>query len=295
MANNNAQNVSFGKPKLSGVVYRAPMGTPLPANASDPLDKAFENVGYISDAGITGATDSETNSITEMGGKNVLTVVSSTSESYQFVMLETNPVAAKVRYGEENVEVDALGGMTIKHNGLPSEMSEYVIDLVLTGNRADRTVIPSATVSEVGEITMNSTDAKGWDVTLAANADDRIDGATSKEYIAALIDNATLVTAEEDEAPASTMTVGETQTLAVNALPSGASEPVKVTEGFTVESSDPETVSVAGNVITAKKEGEALIFAYVGNRTLSAEITVGPAAKAMAASAKTRSTAAKSK
>ena len=49
MIANNARNVSYGKPKYGGVAYRAPIGTPLPESPDEPLDKAFENVGYLNE------------------------------------------------------------------------------------------------------------------------------------------------------------------------------------------------------------------------------------------------------
>ena len=50
---NNARNVSYGKPKYGGVAYRAPIGTPLPTTPDEPLDSAFENVGYLNQDGIS--------------------------------------------------------------------------------------------------------------------------------------------------------------------------------------------------------------------------------------------------
>ena len=146
---NNARNVSYGKPKYGGVAYRAPIGTPLPTTPDEPLDSAFENVGYLNQDGISLATDSSTASITDMGGITVLTIVTSSSETYTLVMLETNERAAKARFGDTNVESDQLGNMTITHNGLPTDQSSWVFEISLTGNRADRLVIPSASISEV--------------------------------------------------------------------------------------------------------------------------------------------------
>ena len=80
---NNARNVSYGKPKYGGVAYRAPIGTPLPITSDEPLDSAFENVGYLNEDGISLATDSSTASITDMGGVTVLTIVTSSSETYK--------------------------------------------------------------------------------------------------------------------------------------------------------------------------------------------------------------------
>ena len=273
---NNARNVSYGKPKYGGVAYRAPIGTPLPTTPDEALDPAFENVGYLNEDGIGLSTDSSTASITDMGGITVLTTVTSSSETYTLVMLETNQRAAKARFGDTNVESDKLGNMTITHNGLPTEQSSWVFEILLTGNRADRIVIPSASVSEAAEINYNLSDAKGWGVTLAANADSRIDGGTAVEYIAALIDDFAIAT-ETDDSPATSMTVDETQTLAVTVDVEGNGE-VKIADGFTVASSAPDIVLAEGTTITAKKAGKATVTVTVGGTSKSFEVTVSPKA-----------------
>ena len=191
-------------------------------------------------------------------------------------MLETNERAAKARFGDTNVESDQLGNMTITHNGLPTDQASWVFEISLTGNRADRLVIPSASISEAAEITYNLSDAKGWGVTLAANADSRIDGGTSREYIAALIDDFDIVTTSGNEAPSANMTVDGSQTLAVNVQVEGKGE-VKITEGFTVTSSDDQTVQASGTTITAKKAGKATVTVTVGGTSKSFEITVDAA------------------
>ena len=273
---NNARNVSYGKPKYGGVAYRAPIGTPLPESPDEPLDKAFENVGYLNEDGIGLSTDSSTASITDMGGITVLTTVTSSSETYTLVMLETNQRAAKARFGDTNVESDKLGNMTITHNGLPTEQSSWVFEILLTGNRADRIVIPSASISEAAEINYNLSDAKGWGVTLAANADSRIDGGTAVEYIAALIDDFAIATATE-ASPVTSMTVDQTQNLAVTVDVEGNGE-VKITDGFTVASSAPDIVLAEGTTITAKKAGKATVTVTVGGTSKSFEVTVSPKA-----------------
>ena len=42
---NTAANVTTGKPKIGGSVFRAPAGSNLPADATSELDAAFQNLG----------------------------------------------------------------------------------------------------------------------------------------------------------------------------------------------------------------------------------------------------------
>jgi hypothetical protein len=50
---NTATNVTVGKPNVSGAVYRAPIGTTLPTDATTALDPAFVSLGYVSEDGLS--------------------------------------------------------------------------------------------------------------------------------------------------------------------------------------------------------------------------------------------------
>ena len=181
--NNNKKNVSLGKPKASGFIYRAPAGTKVPTDATTKLSEAFECVGYVGGDGVTQSTDTDSTEVKDAGGVTVLSVITSYAETYQFVMLELNKTSATVRYGSDAVKVDG-DSMTIGHKMPSGESAVFVFELLCTGNKVRRIVVPDATPNEFGDTQYHIGDAVAYDVTLSANPSDQIDGETSREYIA---------------------------------------------------------------------------------------------------------------
>lgn len=180
---NDKRNVSLGKPLTSGCVYWAPAGTALPTDATTPLAAAYKGPGFISEDGITHATDTDTTEVNEMGGTKVINEISSYGETYQFSMLELNEQSMSLRHGAANVTA-AGGKLTVKHKMPTGESIVLVFEILLTGNKVKRIVVPDAVVSEFGDTQYSSGDAIMYDVTYAANPSDLIDGASSIDYIA---------------------------------------------------------------------------------------------------------------
>ena len=182
---NNPANVSLGKTNVTGYAYWAPKGTALPSDASTALAATYVGLGYIGEDGITNASDSETTDVKEMGGENVLSIITSYSETYQFVLIEAmRKSAAQIRYGEKNVTGED-GALSITHTMPDDTEFVLVVELALTGDKKDRFVIPRAVRKEFGDRTLSGTEVLGYDVTLGALPSDLIGGGTSREYIGA--------------------------------------------------------------------------------------------------------------
>lgn len=152
-SSNNASNVSFGKPKATGAVFVAPAGTTVPTNATSNLDVAFKGLGYVSEDGLVNSIETDTEDVIAWGGDKVLSGQTTFSETFMVNLIETNPEALKVFYGEDNVTVDG-NSITVNQNSAQLPNVVVVFELVLTGGRVKRIVVPNAQiVDRSGEIT----------------------------------------------------------------------------------------------------------------------------------------------
>ena len=68
---NNASNVTTGKPKTSGAVFRAPKGTTAPTDATTALAAAFVCLGHVSEEGLANSNEMDVSSIKAWGGNIV--------------------------------------------------------------------------------------------------------------------------------------------------------------------------------------------------------------------------------
>ncbi|MCD7838130.1 MAG: phage tail protein [Clostridiales bacterium] len=179
---NTATNVTTGKPNTAGAVFRAPSGASLPTDYSSSLDAAFVCLGYVSEDGLTNSNSPESDSIKAWGGDTVLTYQSSKDDTFKFTLIEAlNANVLKAVYGDDNVEGDLSTGITVKANSNEQAECSWVFDLFTRGNTLKRIVVPSAAVTEVGDITYADEDCVGYETTITAIPDS--DGQTHYEYI----------------------------------------------------------------------------------------------------------------
>ena len=179
---NKASNVTAGKPKITGAIFRAPVGSTLPTDAKTELDTAFKCLGYVSEDGVTNGNSPESEQTKAWGGDVVLSTQTEKPDTFQFKLIEAKNVdVLKMIYGDSHVAGTLDTGITVDVTAEDPGPAAYVIDMILKDGDLKRMVIPSASISEMDDIVYNDSEPVGYDVTLTATADDT--GCTHHEYI----------------------------------------------------------------------------------------------------------------
>ena len=181
---NTVTNVTAGKPKVTGAVYRAPLGSTIPTDASTALASAFVCLGYCSDAGLVNSNTRENEEIKAWGGDTVLNIQTSKTDTFKLTLIEALSVdVLKAVFGDSNVSGSLSAGITVNVNATELTDSIWVIDMVMRNNALKRIVIPVGKITELGDTTYSDSAAVGYDITIGATPDSS--GNTHYEYIKA--------------------------------------------------------------------------------------------------------------
>ena len=168
---------------VSGAVSMGLTTASAPTGTGGTLT-GFNDLGYISDAGVTEARSRDTNDIRAwQGGALVRTLVTSGTLTYNFVMLETKKETVELFYGATVTSAAQDGSFVIVPTSTGGRKS-FVLDVV-DGVELIRTYLPQAEVSEVGDRVYVNSDPIGYEVTITAYPDTVI-AASAKVWATAL-------------------------------------------------------------------------------------------------------------
>lgn len=174
---NNKANVSTTRGLVGGYFYSAAVtnvDVPTKANyASWTPSDAWELQGYIPSDGMTEtvSTDGGTD-LQDINLDVVDSVTGSSTETIQVGFMEIAHHALATVYGHANV-TDENGTIEVAHNWTASEEERmYVFLLVLKNGRKWVKFIPSAKVTERGDLTLNKTTIAQRTVTLTYLTDE---------------------------------------------------------------------------------------------------------------------------
>ena len=151
---------------VTGAVYVAPAGTTGPNYSDDALDAAFVDLGYVSSDGVAESIDRSTTQIRSwQDGSLVREITSEGTFSVSMTFIETNEKVVELYYGSAL----STGKLDIDPRSSGGRKS-FVIDVV-DGTKIERTYIPAGEVTSIGERTLASGEAIGYEVTITAYAD----------------------------------------------------------------------------------------------------------------------------
>lgn len=102
--------VNLGIGAATGMFYHAPAGTALPATPSTTPGEAWEEVGYISEDGITFATGVDRDNLRNWAKKIVRTLPGDDDPTVQVPIISTTAESLKTVFGDENVTVTPATG-----------------------------------------------------------------------------------------------------------------------------------------------------------------------------------------
>lgn len=161
--------VSAAKPGLSGVVHFAPTGTTLPTDATSALSTSYIDLGFVSEDGVSNTIERNVESIKDMAGKEVLAVQTEFSDTFKFTLISSKSVdVKKAVFGDGKVSGTLANGITTEVSADELAYKTWVFDLVLSDGDVQRMVVPTAKVTEVGEIAYKNSEAIGYELTLKA-------------------------------------------------------------------------------------------------------------------------------
>lgn len=186
---NTATNVTTGKPKIGGAIYRAlrTSNLQIPTTAGATLSADYKCLGYISEDGVKNGIKKESDKVKAWGGDVVLVLNKGMEDTFGFKMIEMlNEDVLKSVFGDSNVTITEATSSTPKSiavnvNGSDQVEAVWIIDMLMRGGNPKRIVIPYGTISDIGDIVYKDDDAAGYDVTLTATPDSS--GNTHYEYM----------------------------------------------------------------------------------------------------------------
>jgi len=167
---------------VTGAWYAGPTTATAPSAADSELPSSFVNLGYLSEDGTTRTTDRSTNDIKAwQKGALLRRTVTDSGLSYQFTLVETKKETLELYFGaafDEDGSIDIDPGET-------GGRKSFVFD-VIDGDEVLRVYIAEGEVTEVGDITYDSGDPVGYEVTVTAYASAALDGAAERRFYPSL-------------------------------------------------------------------------------------------------------------
>jgi hypothetical protein len=166
-----------------GLVAVGPTTADAPTSSASVLDTDLVEVGYIGEEGITEARARSTTPIKAFqAGATVRVVVTDSTFTQKFVMIESSAISYETFYGSSVQDADATDGRIDVDPSSTGGRKSWVVDIT-DGTFNQRTYIPSGEVTEVGDVVYKGGQAVGREVTVTGYP---VDGVTASIWSTAL-------------------------------------------------------------------------------------------------------------
>ena len=169
-------DVKLGLGLSTGMFYHAPAGTALPTSPMETLAAAWEEVGDVSDAGITLALNKSTTTLKNWANVIKRVIMTEHSETVQAPIMDTTEEALKTLVGSKNVTAvaattghGALVKVNLSDGDLPEE--EAFLWLMKDGDDMIAVGCKYGQVSAVENVSFAPGGAINWTPTITAMGD----------------------------------------------------------------------------------------------------------------------------
>ena len=182
--NNNKNNVSEAKPKITGSVFKAKTTVNAPTSADAELGDGFTCCGYISEDGITFTKSEESEPVKAWGGIVVKHLDGDFEDGFKLKYIEAlNTEVLREYHGEEAVTGTLETGITVNVAPNKQDYKMIVIDMILNkGKVLKRIVVPRCRVTKTSDVTYVDNKTIEYEVEYSCE-EGYDDGSYHKEYI----------------------------------------------------------------------------------------------------------------
>lgn len=163
MADFNPTAVRVG---VTGTVYLAPLGTPLPTDTTTNLNAGFQSVGFISEEALTESLAITTERLRAWQRPvGIRTLTTEVEWTFQFGMLETSPLALDLYYGLDDGTSVTGGVAKTSIKAFPQSIQRAMVIEIVDGDITTRYAIPVVEIGDREEVAHNLSEGTIWGVT----------------------------------------------------------------------------------------------------------------------------------
>lgn len=166
-------DVRLGTGLASGMFYHAPAGTALPTYPSETLAVAWVEVGDVTDAGITLATEKSTTALRNWANVVKRVIMTDHTETIQSPIMDTAPEVFETVFGASNVTATAanaqhgaLSTVNLSDADLPDE--EAYLWIMKDGDAMIAIGTTQGQITAIDNVTFAPNGAINWTPTITA-------------------------------------------------------------------------------------------------------------------------------